>query len=56
MIPFLRNPHLSIFLDLSAVEGEPMPALARPLAWEQVEAWLAASVRELGAAHLGVAT
>ncbi len=41
--------------DLSEVEGEPMPALAEPLAWETVEAWLDASVRELGAAHVGLA-
>ncbi|HET9766162.1 MAG TPA: nucleotidyl transferase AbiEii/AbiGii toxin family protein [Thermoanaerobaculia bacterium] len=42
--------------DLSEVEGEPMPQLAEPLAWEQVEAWLDESVRELGAAHVGLAT
>jgi len=39
--------------DLSEVAGEPMPPLAQPLAWETVEAWLADSVRELGAAHVG---
>jgi len=41
--------------DLSEVAGEPMPQLAEPLQWEQVEAWLADSVRELGAAHVGLA-
>ena len=40
--------------DLSEVEGEPMPQLAEPLAWETVEAWLDESVRELGAAHVGL--
>lgn len=40
--------------DLSEVAGEPMPPLAEPLQWEQVEAWLADSVRELGAAHVGL--
>jgi hypothetical protein len=39
--------------DLSEVEGEPMPPLLEPLAWEDVEAWVDASVRELGAVHLG---
>ena len=41
--------------DLSEVEGEPMPPLAQPLAWADVEAWLDESVRELGAAHVGLA-
>jgi hypothetical protein len=40
--------------DTSEVAGEPMPRLVSPLAWEEVEAWLASSVRELGAAHVGV--
>jgi len=40
--------------DTSEVEGEPMPELAAPLAWDEVERWLDASVRELGAAHVGV--
>jgi nucleotidyltransferase AbiEii toxin of type IV toxin-antitoxin system len=40
--------------DLSEVAGEPMPQLAEPLAWETVEAWLDESVRELGAAHVGL--
>jgi Nucleotidyl transferase AbiEii toxin, Type IV TA system len=37
--------------DRSAVEGEPMPKLALPLAWEEVEAWLDEEVRTLGRAH-----
>ena len=41
--------------DLSEIEGEPMPQLAEPLAWETVGAWLDESVRELGAAHVGLA-
>jgi hypothetical protein len=41
--------------DLSEVAGEPMPQLAEPLAWDDVEAWATASVRELGAAHVGAA-
>jgi hypothetical protein len=41
--------------DLSEVAGEPMPPLAEPLAWETVEEWLAASVRDLGAVHVGLA-
>jgi hypothetical protein len=40
--------------DLSGVEGEPMPHLAEPLAWDSVEAWLDHRVRELGAAHVGL--
>ena len=38
--------------DLSEVEGEPMPPLAQPIGWEEVAAWVDASVRELGAAHV----
>lgn len=41
--------------DLSATAGEPMPALATPLAWEEVAAWVDAEVRALGAAHAGLA-
>ena len=41
--------------DLTLVPGEPMPALAAPLAWEEVEAWARAEVRELGRAHVGLA-
>jgi hypothetical protein len=41
--------------DLSQVEGEPMPRLAAPLAWEEVEGWLHSEVRRLGRAHAGLA-
>jgi hypothetical protein len=41
--------------DLSAVAGEPMPRLALPLAWSEVEAWLLAEVRRLGREHAGLA-
>jgi len=37
--------------DLSLVEGEPMPTLAAPLAWEEVEAWARSEVRTLGRAR-----
>jgi hypothetical protein len=40
--------------DFSEVEGEPMPRLARPLDWAEVEAWVRAEVRELGRAHVGL--
>jgi nucleotidyltransferase AbiEii toxin of type IV toxin-antitoxin system len=40
--------------DLSEVDGEPMPRLARPLAWEEVEGWLLEEVRSLGRAHVGL--
>jgi len=42
--------------DLSQIAGEPMPRLARPLAWEEVEAWLHGEVRELGRAHVGLSS
>jgi hypothetical protein len=41
--------------DRSAAEGEPMPRLAQPLAWDEVEAWLDERVRTLGRAHAGLA-
>jgi hypothetical protein len=41
--------------DRSEVEGEPMPALAAPLAWDDVERWADDAVRALGAAHVGLA-
>jgi len=41
--------------DFSLVEGEPMPSLARPLAWEEVEAWFRDQVRTLGREHAGLA-
>ena len=40
--------------DLSLVEGEPMPTLAAPLAWEEVEAWARSEVRTLGRARAGL--
>ena len=40
--------------DLTATAEEPMPALAAPLAWEEVAAWAAAEVRSLGGAHVGL--
>ncbi|HEV7517901.1 MAG TPA: nucleotidyl transferase AbiEii/AbiGii toxin family protein [Thermoanaerobaculia bacterium] len=40
--------------DLSQVEGEPMPRLARPLEWGEVEAWLREEVRRLGRERVGV--
>jgi hypothetical protein len=41
--------------DLSLVEGEPMPRLAVPVEWGDVEAWLRGQVRELGRARVGLA-
>jgi hypothetical protein len=41
--------------DLSQIEREPMPCLARPLEWSEVEAWLRGEVREMGRARLGLA-
>jgi hypothetical protein len=40
--------------DLSAVEGEPMPRLAVPLDWGEVEAWARAQVRDLGRERIGL--
>ena len=40
--------------DLSQIEGEPMPRLAIPLEWEEVEAWVRSEVRELGRARVGL--
>jgi hypothetical protein len=40
--------------DLSATAGEPLPRLAMPLDWADVEAWLRAEVRELGRMHVGL--
>jgi hypothetical protein len=40
--------------DLTEIEGEPMPRLAVPLEWEEVEAWLRAQVRELGRERVGL--
>jgi nucleotidyltransferase AbiEii toxin of type IV toxin-antitoxin system len=40
--------------DLSQIEGEPMPRLAVPLEWEEVETWLKTEVREMGRARAGL--
>jgi hypothetical protein len=43
--------------DFSQIEGEPMPRLApldTPLEWDEVEAWLRDSVREMGRVHVGL--
>ncbi|HYX23772.1 MAG TPA: nucleotidyl transferase AbiEii/AbiGii toxin family protein [Thermoanaerobaculia bacterium] len=40
--------------DLTQIEGDPMPRLAVPLDWAEVEAWLRAQVRELGRARVGL--
>ena len=40
--------------DLTQIEGDPMPRLAMPLDWAEVEAWLRAQVRELGRARTGL--
>lgn len=40
--------------DLSEVEAEPMPRLAVPVDWPEVEAWLHHEVRELGRARVGL--
>jgi hypothetical protein len=44
---------LKALADFSDTAEEPMPRLARPLGWEEVEAWARASVRELGAGYVG---
>ena len=40
--------------DLTEIEGDPMPRLAVPLEWSEVEGWLRSQVRELGRAHMGL--
>jgi hypothetical protein len=40
--------------DLSEAEGDPMPRLALPVAWEEVEGWLRSEVRELGRERVGL--
>jgi hypothetical protein len=42
--------------DLTEIEGEgePMPRLAIPLEWGEVEVWLRAQVRELGRERIGL--
>ena len=41
--------------DRSQIAGEPMPRLALPLEWEEVEAWLREEVRRLGRERVGLA-
>lgn len=40
--------------DFSAAEEEPMPKLAHPLEWSEVEGWFAERVRTLGREHAGL--
>ena len=40
--------------DLSEIEGEPMPRLAVPLDWAEVEAWVRQEVRDLGREQVGL--
>lgn len=40
--------------DLSLVEGEPMPVLTEPLAWNEVAVWLEERVRTLGRRQVGL--
>lgn len=40
--------------DLSEAEAEPMPSLAVPVDWAEVEAWLRTEVRELGRTRVGL--
>ncbi|MEO6192791.1 MAG: nucleotidyl transferase AbiEii/AbiGii toxin family protein [Thermoanaerobaculia bacterium] len=40
--------------DLSEIAGEPMPRLATPLDWSEVEDWLRGAVREMGRARVGL--
>lgn len=40
--------------DRSAISGEPMPRLAQPLEWAEVEAWLDEEVRSRGREHAGL--
>ena len=40
--------------DLSQTEGEPMPRLAVPLEWSEIETWLKTEVREMGRARVGL--
>jgi hypothetical protein len=42
--------------DLSEAEAEPMPRLAVPVDWAEVEAWLRHEVRELGRARVGLSS
>ncbi len=40
--------------DRSLVEGEPLPTLAPPLEWTEVEGWLEREVRDLGRHRVGL--
>ncbi|HTQ80386.1 MAG TPA: nucleotidyl transferase AbiEii/AbiGii toxin family protein [Thermoanaerobaculia bacterium] len=40
--------------DRSQIDGEPLPRLAVPLSWEEVEAWLDSEVRRLGRERVGL--
>lgn len=40
--------------DLEQAAGDPMPRLAEPLAWEEVEAWVRGEVRTLARRHVGL--
>jgi hypothetical protein len=42
--------------DLTEIDGDPMPRLAVPLEWADVESWLRSQVRELGRAHVGLSS
>jgi hypothetical protein len=46
---------LKALADRSELGDEPMPRLAAPLAWSDVERWLDTETRRLGAAHVGLA-
>ena len=41
-------------VDFSQIAGEPMPRLALPLEWGEVEEWLRAQVREMGRERVGL--
>ncbi|HBL26711.1 MAG TPA: hypothetical protein DD490_07740 [Acidobacteria bacterium] len=40
--------------DLSEAEADPMPRLALPVDWAEIEAWLRTEVRDLGRARVGL--
>jgi hypothetical protein len=40
--------------DLSAATEDPMPRLARPLEWSEVESWVLGEVRDLGRSRFGM--
>jgi hypothetical protein len=42
--------------DLSEAEAEPMPRLALPVDWAEIEAWLHHEVRELGRMRVGLSS